>query len=73
MGNDNISPSINLPPPKKESDIQAALKDIRTTLQRTKALAAAANAGNPVTSPTMSYGNGSINNLHSNSNSIKYD
>lgn len=69
---DSINPQPPIPPPKKESDIQAALKDIRTTLQRTKALAAAANTNNNVTSPTMGFSNGNLTNMNSNCNAF-YD
>lgn len=61
-----------MPPPKKESDIQAALKDIRTTLQRTKALAAAAANTSNVTSPTIGYSNGNINNMSMSASSNSY-
>lgn len=46
------------PPPKSESDIQSALKDIRTTLQRTKNLA--------TTNPTGTYSMNAINNNNNN-------
>lgn len=46
------------PPPKSESDIQSALKDIRTTLQRTKNLA--------TTIPAGTYSMNAINNNNNN-------
>ena len=46
-------------PPKSETDIQAALKDIRTTLQRTKALN---NNPTPASTPVYSNNSNIINN-----------